>query len=70
MYIIGDGPERKNIIQQIKQSNYSNKIILKNWTNNFSEILNNYQNSSIFIMPSENETFGIAYLEALAVDYL
>lgn len=65
--IVGGGPERENILNQIQLSEYRDKINLKSWTNNFKEILKNYQSSDIFIMPSENETFGIAYLEAMAV---
>lgn len=65
--IIGGGPEKEKLINLISNSRYTEKISLKNWTDNFEDIVDNYQQSNIFIMPSENETFGIAYLEALAV---
>lgn len=65
--IVGGGPEKENIIRQIQKSRFRNKISISNWTNKFDEIVSNYKRNNIYIMPSANETFGIAYLEALAV---
>lgn len=64
--IIGGGPEKKNLKEQIEKSVYAHKFLLLKWSNDFETIKNRYLESSIFIMPSINETFGISYLEALA----
>lgn len=60
--IIGKGPEKKKIEKYI--SNYD-CIKLLNFMPK-EELIYNYKNSDIFIMPSYNETFGLVYIEAMS----
>lgn len=59
------------IIGKIKDENY-NSIIKENFFINYiphtdkTELLKHYRESDIFIMPSEKETFGLVYLEAMS----
>lgn len=63
--IIGDGPERENL------QNLTRKLGLEKNIKFLGEIprkdvFNYLKQSSLFILLSENETFGLCYLEALA----
>lgn len=66
--IIGEGPEKNNLEQKIKNLKLVNKVkILDNVIN--SELAEYYSSADIFVMPVENlegdaEGFGIVYLEA------
>lgn len=63
--IIGDGPELKNLQKLSKQLGIQDKIrFLGNIPHDF--VLENLRQSHIFVMISKNETFGLAYLEAIA----
>lgn len=63
--IIGDGFERKNIEEKIKKYNLENKIKMHGYQgrNYINELL---FNSSIYVMPSRSESFGIVLLEAFS----
>lgn len=63
--IIGDGPERKTVEEKIKKYKLTENVILhgfqdKNYIKKF------FEQSSIFIMSSTTESFGIAILEAFS----
>jgi len=60
--IIGKGPEKETIEEYIKNFDY---IRLLDYMPK-EELLENYRNSDIFIMPSYNETFGLVYIEAMS----
>ena len=63
--IIGDGPEKnnlKNLTQKLKIENQVNFLGYKDK----KEILEILKNTHIFLMISAPETFGLAYLEAMA----
>ena len=64
--IIGGGPEKENLVQQIENSPYKGKFTMKSWEKDPAVVMENYKRNSIFIMPSTHETFGISYIEALA----
>ena len=63
--IIGGGPLREVLQNQINNSNLQEHIYLIGQKNK-QEILSLIQNSDIFILPSRGENFSVAVLEALA----
>lgn len=56
--IIGDGPLYNEL-----SSTKNKDIYFHGWKNN-NEVLNIFSKSDIFILPSDNETFGMVYIEA------
>lgn len=61
--IIGDGDEKENLINYIKENNLSKYITLHGFKN--TEYINNIlAKSSIYLMTSFTESFGIVLLEA------
>jgi len=64
--IIGDGPDYHKINAFIQDCEFlSDKVILKGQLTK-KNISYELKNASFFILPSENETFGIAIAEAMA----
>lgn len=63
--IIGDGPERENLEEYIKSQKLENKVILHGFQNKdyIDRILNK---SSIYLMTSFTESFGIVLIEAMS----
>ncbi|OLD40606.1 MAG: hypothetical protein AUI60_04080 [Thaumarchaeota archaeon 13_1_40CM_2_39_4] len=61
--IVGDGPERSSLMNIIRQLHLEHKVSLRS---NLSreELLKEYVTSSIFILPSRYEAYGIAVAEA------
>lgn len=62
--IIGEGIERKNLEQLIKDKKLENVVSLKGNIDNH-EVLKLMNESYIFLMPSVDEGFGIVYAEAM-----
>lgn len=61
--IVGEGPERTNLEQEIKRLNLGNSVILTGYSNNVrKEMLE----SSIFVMTSIFEGFPLVLLEAMS----
>jgi N-acetyl-alpha-D-glucosaminyl L-malate synthase BshA len=63
LIIIGDGPERDNAVNQAIKLGVREKVIFMGQSNDIERIL---CFSDIFLLPSENESFGLAALEAMA----
>ena len=63
--IIGDGPDKKKLIEQIKQHKLENTVQLLGSKNNVNEYL---QRADIFILPSINEGISNTLLEAMACE--
>lgn len=63
--IYGEGKERKNLENLIKKFHLDEKIKIHPHINH-NEIYKKLDEHDIFILPSVNESFGIAYLEAMA----
>ena len=63
--IIGEGEERANLQMQIDESGFSENIHLVGSKNKL-EIAQMLNESDVFVLPSRNENFSVAVLEALA----
>ena len=61
--ILGDGPEYEHINTELKKRNLEGKLLLKGNVKNVDDY---YSSSSIFVLTSKNEGFGIVILEAKA----
>lgn len=64
LYIIGDGPELERLKKQINALHLDSKVMLLGRLNR-DEINKVYQKSHVFVLPSQSETFGVSYIEAL-----
>lgn len=63
LHIVGDGPEKQNLQTKIDKLGLTKKIILCG-TKHSSELENEYLNSSIYVMTSHSESFGLVLVEA------
>ena len=64
LYIIGEGPERKNLEAQIQQLGLLQQVKLLGRLER-TEINKVFQKSNVFVLPSQLETFGVCYIEAM-----
>lgn len=62
LIIVGDGPERSKLENKVKKENIKN-VTFTGFRNDVENIL---PHADIFALPSTEEAFGIAYIEALA----
>lgn len=65
MYIYGQGPERKNLENLIRQYHLEEQIFLMGLASR-EVIAKKMQESDCFVLASERETFGVVYVEAMA----
>ena len=65
LYIFGDGPERENLRRQIENCGMRDSIVLCGKKSR-SELAEFYKQADAFVLLSKNETFGVAYIEAMA----
>lgn len=65
LLLIGDGPERRNLEDLCRQIGLCDEIRFLGKQNAIEELL---AVSDLFILPSQNESFGLAALEAMAVE--
>lgn len=63
LVLIGDGPERSRIEQLVRQMDLTGSVCFLGKQLDFVEVL---QNSDVFLLPSQTESFGLAALEALS----
>ena len=63
--MVGKGPDKDHITQKIRDLNLESSIIMKDFVPN-SEIVDMYQNSSVFVLPSLEEGVPRTILEAMA----
>lgn len=64
--IIGGGEEHGNLQKQINEAGLQNNIHLLGQKNK-EEIVVLLSQSNVFVLPSRNETFGVVYIEAMAL---
>ena len=63
LLLIGDGPERSHVEASLRDLGIQDKVCLLGALREFSTKLSK---SSVFLLPSEYESFGLAALEAMA----
>lgn len=63
LYILGDGPERKNLQQLAAELNCSNNLIL---TGNVDNIEDYLAKATLYVHSSNIESFGLVMVEAMA----
>ncbi len=61
--IAGDGPDRSTITELVTSLGLQDRVTLLGWKSNFTSVLARWD---IFVLPSLEEGFGIAALEAMA----
>ncbi len=64
--IIGEGPEKSNLLKLSKKLNVDNHVIWKSFLSR-EEFINEIKNSDIFLLLSNSEAFGITVAESLAL---
>lgn len=65
LLLVGDGPEKNNILDKISKLGLENKVIIRDFCPN-SEVCDMYNNSDIFILPSFEEGVPRTIMEAMA----
>ncbi|WP_104470708.1 glycosyltransferase [Acinetobacter indicus] len=65
LHVIGDGPEKSNLISFSKNNGISNSVSFYGQLDRNS-IIDVLDSSDVFMLLSKNETFGISYIEALS----
>ena len=63
LILVGDGPERSTVEALVKELGLKNKVCFFGKQDSIAEIL---QRSHVFLLPSKNESFGLAALEAMS----
>jgi glycosyltransferase involved in cell wall biosynthesis len=66
LYIFGDGPDRKVLEKMICQFKLEDKVFLMGLADR-GAIAKTMSHSNCFVLPSRLETFGVAYIEAMAM---
>ena len=64
LVIIGDGPEKENLQNKINELGLDAQVSLMGQLNR-QQINEIYQDSNVFVLPSQSETFGVSYIEAM-----
>ena len=65
LYLIGDGYQKKEIVDLVNKLNLNNNIILPGYKSQ-EELQKYYMKSSLYVMTSYHESFGIVLLEAMS----
>lgn len=66
LYIFGEGPERSKLEKMINQLSLSDQVFLMGQVDR-KKIADKMRESDCFVLASRLETFGVAYIEALAM---
>jgi len=65
LILIGSGPEKENIIKYKEELSCSSNISIEPWKN-MSELKSYYCNAKVFVLLSNNDTWGLVVNEAMA----
>lgn len=65
LYIFGEGPERKDLEKLITELGLDDKVFLMGMRHR-NEISETMHESHCFVLASKSETFGVAFIEAMA----
>ena len=63
--LVGDGPERANLLEQATRLGLMDHIALRGWVKK-EELSAIYRNGDVFVLPSRDEGFANVLLEAMA----
>lgn len=63
LFLVGDGPERKNLQQLIERYHLTHHVFLTGQTNHVGSF---YQKASVFLMTSKHEGFPMVIVEAMS----
>ena len=63
LVLIGEGPKKQKLMKKIKILDLTNQVFLLGFQSNIHGLL---KNADIFLLPSSQEGFGIAVMEAIA----
>lgn len=63
--VVGKGSEEARLIQLIKVNCLEDVVDMVGFIENKKDLIELYRKADVFVMPSQGETFGIAYIEAL-----
>jgi glycosyltransferase involved in cell wall biosynthesis len=66
LLIIGEGPERDEIIKIIQELSLEDRIVLRGFLDDHDKVIAWMKSAKVFVNPSTREGFGITALEALA----
>lgn len=66
LHIGGDGPERVNLQKLVSELNLESKVVFLGRLSR-ERVKLEMANSSVFVLPSRHETFGVVLVEALAL---
>ncbi|MEW5852106.1 MAG: N-acetyl-alpha-D-glucosaminyl L-malate synthase BshA [Myxococcota bacterium] len=66
LVMIGDGPDRSGAERKLRELGLGERVAFLGKQDGFSELL---ANADVFLLPSETESFGLAALEALSLDF-
>lgn len=64
--ILGTGKEKDNLNRLINELHLENSVYLRGYISNIHTVKEYYEKNDIFVMPSQNETFGLTYIEAMS----
>ncbi len=64
-YIIGDGPEKDNLIKFVADRRLNNNVTFFGFME-YDEVISRIKSSKLFVLPSSREGFGIVIIEAFA----
>ncbi|ELY63487.1 glycosyltransferase family 4 protein [Natrinema versiforme] len=66
--IIGDGPERDRLEQQVQTLEHADRVTMLGFLEEYDDVLAHMRAADIFASPSTREGFGITFAEAMAAD--